>query len=112
MFFYKNILESYIGEYLCIKLKDNEKLNYFLLENFIKEDDKQPYTGQLLLKYKYNDTCIYTLTTDNIKEIYVYDVFNKKMKYLLVKIGYKYNLEKYLIHHIYQYLINGTIKLY
>lgn len=112
MFFYKNILESYIGEYLYIKLKDNEKLNYFLLENFIKEDDKQPYTGQLLLKYKYNDTCIYTLTTDNIKEIYVYDVFNKKMKYLLVKIGYKYNLDKYLIHYIYHFLINGTIKLY
>lgn len=111
-FFKTDKLNSYIGEYLLLKLKDNKSYNYFLLDSFIQEDDNQPYTGQLFVKYKFNDTCLYTFTTDCIQELYVYDVFDTKMKMLLIQIGYKNNMDCYLIHYVYKFLIDGKIRLY
>ena len=95
-----------------IKFLKNDVMNNFILDSFIEETDNQPHTGQIFLKYKFNDICLYTITTDNIKEIYVYDNFDKKMIMLLIKIGYNYKLDTYLIHYIYKFLINGKMRLY
>lgn len=111
-FFKTDKLNSYIGEYLLLKSKDKQMYNYFLLDSFIQEDNHQPYTGQLFMKYKFSDICLYTFTTDYIEELYVYDVFDDKMKMLLIQIGYKNNMDCYLIHYLYKFLINGKIRLY
>ena len=55
---------------------------------------------------------MYTITSEHIKEIYVYDNFDYNMKKLLIQIGYNNNIDKYIIHYIYLYLIKGKIKLY
>ena len=111
-FFKTDILNQYIGEYLILKYNDNNVYDNFLLDTFIKETDEQPYTGQLFLKYKFNDICMYTITSEHIKEIYVYDNFDYNMKKLLIQIGYKNNIDKFIIHYIYLFLINGKIRLY
>lgn len=111
-FFKTDKLNQYIGEYLMIRMNDKNIYNYFYLDSFIQENNNQPYTGQLFLKYKFNDTCMYTITSNVIKEIHVYDNIDYNIKKLLIQICYKNNIDKYVIYYIYQFLLHGKIRLF
>ena len=113
-FFKTDILNSYIGEYLTIKIKNQKYSDIYLLEGFIKEDDKQPYVANLFLKHKFSDICIYTLTSDSIEEIYVHDIINydTRIKNLVYKIGDKNNLCIDIINYLYDYLKDGKLRIF
>lgn len=113
IFFRSDILNKYNGEFLMIKLIDDNVYSYFYLDSFIKKNDEQPHTGQLILKYKFDDICVYNILSEYIKEIHVYDRLDYETKKILLYIGYKkYSIDKYLIQHIYSFLLDGTVKIY
>ena len=113
-FFKTDTLSSYIGEYLLIKIKNQERFDNFLLEGFIKEEDNQPYTANLFLKHKFHDICVYTITSNSIEQIYVYDIINYdlRIKNLIFKIGDKNNICTEIINYIYDYLRDGKVRIY
>ena len=112
-FFKTNTLSSYIGKYSKIVLNNHDNMDNFLIVDFIKEDNYQPYTGNLFLKYKYNDQCTYTILTENIKEIYIYDDINydKNILYLIILI-LKKKLNNDMLRYIYRFLKNGHFQIF
>ena len=113
-FFKTNILNTYISKHLLIIFDEDENLDNYILENYIPEDDNQPYTGNLFLKHPSNNLCTYTIISENIKEIYVYDDI-KYDKHILHYIIYVLNVKKLnkdLIRYIYTFLKNGKYLLY
>ena len=112
-FFKTNILTLYIGKYSIIVLNNNDYMDNFLIIDFIKEDNYQPYTGNLFLKHKYDNQCTYTILTENIKEIYIYDDINydKNILYLIILI-LKKKLNNDILRYMYKFLRNGHFQIF
>ena len=112
-FFKTNILSLYIGKYSKIVLNNHDNMDNFLIIDYIKENNYQPYTGNLFLKYKYNNQCTYTILTEDIKEIYIYDDINydKNILYLII-LSLKKNLNNDILRYMYKFLKNGHFQIF